>query len=172
MRRESRQSIARITGCSPTCSPCRWLLVTFRKAVGSQEASIAGWFKSFVVPSSVRMRSGRVQRPRVLPRDVAVLLKKLPGKAAAELEDRLKRMPAVGPTDAKVLGRAYDKQVDVCIARWDRGPELLISTKARLSSFGKNLFNRFEEAYGDAGNLCGRYPLAAVGFFLSRGPPS
>jgi hypothetical protein len=71
--------------------------------------------------------------------------------------------------DAKVLGRAYEKQVDVCIARWDRGPELLISTKAQLSSFGKNLPNRFEEAYGDAGNLRARYPLAAVGFlFVQR----
>jgi hypothetical protein len=65
-----------------------------------------------------------------------------------------------------VLGRAYDKQVDVCIARWDRGPELLISTKGQVSSFGKNLPNRFEEAYGDAGNLRSRYPLAAVGFFF------
>jgi hypothetical protein len=65
-----------------------------------------------------------------------------------------------------VLGRAYDKQVDVCVARWERGPELLISTKAQLSSFGKNLPNRFEEAYGDAGNLRARYPLASVGFFF------
>lgn len=31
---------------------------------------------------------------------------------------------------------------------------------------GKNLSNRFEEAYGDAGNLRSRYPLAAVGFFF------
>ncbi|ETJ04403.1 MAG: hypothetical protein Q605_AUC00688G0001, partial [Actinomyces urogenitalis DORA_12] len=31
-------------------------------------------------------------------------------------------------------------------------------------SFGNNLANRFEEAYGDAGNLRARYPLAAVGF--------
>jgi len=75
-------------------------------------------------------------------------------------------MPAVDPTDARVLGRAYDKQVDVCIARWDRGPELLLSTKAQVSSFAKNLPNRFEEADGDAANLRGRYPLAATGFFF------
>ena len=62
--------------------------------------------------------------------------------------------------------RAYEKQVDVVISRWDRGPEVLISTKAQLSSFGKNLPNRFEEFYGDAGNLRGRYPLAAVGYFF------
>lgn len=37
------------------------------------------------------------------------------------------------------------------------------------SSFRKNLSNRFEEAYGDAKNLRGRYPLAAMGFvFLLR----
>jgi hypothetical protein len=108
----------------------------------------------------------RPTRPRVLPRDVAVLLGKLPHKQADELRLRIEGMPAVGPSDAKVLGRAYDKQVDVCIARWDRGPELLLSTKAQVSSFAKNLPNRFEEAYGDAANLRGRYPLAAVGFFF------
>lgn len=108
----------------------------------------------------------RPSRPRVLPRDVALLLDRLPAKLAAEVRARLPALPAVAPTDARVLGRAYDKQVDVCIARWDRGPELLVSTKAQLSSFGKNLPNRFEEAYGDAGNLRARYPLAAVGFFF------
>lgn len=34
------------------------------------------------------------------------------------------------------------------------------------SSFRKNLANRFEEAYGDAKNLRGRYPLAAMGFLF------
>ena len=75
-------------------------------------------------------------------------------------------MASVAPVDARVLGRAYEKQVDVVIARWDRGPEVLISTKAQLSSFGKDLPNRFEESYGDAGNLRGRYRLAAVGYFF------
>lgn len=108
----------------------------------------------------------RASRPRVLPRDVAVLLQKLPKRVSDEVRSRLPGIAAVGPSDARVLGRAYDKQVDVGIARWDRGPELLVSTKAQLSSFGKNLSNRFEEAYGDASNLIGRYPLAAVGFFF------
>ncbi len=111
----------------------------------------------------------RPTRPRVLARDVAMLLEKLPRKLSEDVASRLPDLAAVGPVDAKVLGRAYEKQVDVCIARWDRGPELLISTKAQVSSFGKNLPNRFEEAYGDAGNLRGRYPLAAVGFlFVQR----
>jgi hypothetical protein len=108
----------------------------------------------------------RAVRPRVLPRDVAVLLERLPVKLAEEVRQRLANLPAVAPTDAKVLGRAYEKQVDVVIARWERGPELLISTKTQVSSFAKNLPNRFEEAYGDAGNLRGRYPLGAVGFFF------
>jgi hypothetical protein len=111
----------------------------------------------------------RAERPRVLPRDVAVLLDSLPKVLADEVRRRVAKLPAIAPTDARFLGRAYDKQVDVCIARWDRGPELLVSTKAQLSSFGKNLPNRFEEAYGDAANLRARYPLAAVGFlFVQR----
>ena len=105
----------------------------------------------------------------MLPHDVAELLARLPRSLAADVARRLEDLPSVAPTDARVLGRAYEKQVDVCVSRWDRGPELLISTKAQTSSFGKNLPNRFEEAYGDAGNLRGRYPLAAVGFlFVQR----
>lgn len=108
----------------------------------------------------------RATRPRIMPRDIAVLLEKLPRVLSEEVRAKLMAMPVVAPTDAKILGRAYDKQVDVAIARWDRGPELLLSTKTMVSSFGKNLSNRFEEAYGDAGNLRSRYPLAAVGFFF------
>lgn len=111
----------------------------------------------------------RERRPRVLPREIAILLERLPRALAAQVRESLPGIPAIGPVDAKVLGRAYEKQVDVCLARWDRGPELLISTKTMISSFGKNLPNRFEEAYGDAANLRSRYPLAAVGFcFVQR----
>lgn len=78
----------------------------------------------------------------MLPHDVAVLLEKLPAGPRAEVTRRLATLPAVAPVDPRVLGRAYEKQVDVVIARWDRGPELLISTKAQLSSFGRNLPNR------------------------------
>lgn len=108
----------------------------------------------------------RPQRPRILPRDLAVLLEKLPPALSSQVRERIESMPAVAPSDARFLGRAYEKQVDVAIARWERGPELLLSTKTQVSSFGKNLSNRFEEAYGDAGNLRSRYPLAAVGFFF------
>jgi len=138
----------------------------------SESGSFAGGIDAWV--ASEFRRAGfnadevwpRATRPRVLPRDLVVLLDKLPAAPRAELSRRLANLPAVAPVDARVLGRAYEKQVDVVIARWDRGPELLVSTKAQLSSFGKNLPNRFEEAYGDAGNLRGRYPLAAVGYFF------
>ncbi|WAC57553.1 hypothetical protein [Gordonia sp. SL306] len=108
----------------------------------------------------------RASRPRVLPRDIAVLMDKIPTQLRDELAKRLPTIPSVAPVDARILGQAYPKQVDVVIARWDRGPELLVSTKAQLSSFGKNLPNRFEESYGDASNLRGRYPLASVGYFF------
>lgn len=108
----------------------------------------------------------RATRPRILPRDVAAMLERLPADLRHAVNERLLQMPAVAPTDARILGRAYEKQVDVVISRWDRGPELLLSTKTQVSSFGKNLSNRFEEAYGDAGNLRSRYPLASVGFFF------
>lgn len=49
------------------------------------------------------------------------------------------------------------------MSSWQTGPELLLSTKSQSPSFGRNLPNRFEEAYGDAGNLRARWPLAAIG---------
>jgi hypothetical protein len=139
----------------------------------SHELRRAGFLDEEVWPRSAR--------PRVLPRDVAILIDQLvdhprgwPRRTASDLQislkDEVRRRvadtPSVTPTEAVILGRAYDKQVDVVIARWDRGPEVLISTKAQGASFGKNLPNRFEEAVGDAANLTSRYPLAAVGFFF------
>lgn len=149
-------------------------LLTLPVASGamSESGSFAGGIDSWIAQEFRRAGFSRDEvwpratRPRILPRDIAVLLEKLPTAQRLELRRRLENLPAVAPVDARVLGRAYEKQVDVVIARWDRGPELLVSTKAQLSSFGKNLPNRFEESYGDAGNLRGRYPLAAVGYFF------
>jgi len=138
----------------------------------SASGSLAGGVDSWLAHELRRAGFGadevwpRPTRPRILPRDVAVLLDKLPKQLAEQVRARVEKLPAVAPSDAHFLGRAYEKQVDVAIARWDRGPELLLSTKTQVSSFGKNLSNRFEEAYGDAGNLSSRYPLAAVGFFF------
>lgn len=108
----------------------------------------------------------RPERPRVLTKDLARLVNQSPKGLREELRARILQMPSVAPSDARFLGRAYEKQVDVAISSWARGPELMLSTKTQTSSFGKNLSNRFEEAYGDAGNLRGRYPLAATGFFF------
>lgn len=111
----------------------------------------------------------RLTKPRVLPRDLALYLDGLPRREQDLAWARVLRNKRVAPADAKVLGRAYVKQVDVLIAQWSRGPELLVSTKSMVSSFRNNLPNRFEEAYGDAKNLRGRYPLVALGFlFLLR----
>lgn len=108
----------------------------------------------------------RLQRPRVLPRELGLFVGGLPRRLREQVEPRLLAQPAIAPRDAKVLGRAYSKQVDVVIAQWSRGPELMVSTKSMVSSFGNNLKNRFEESYGDAKNLRARFPLAAIGFLF------
>ena len=112
----------------------------------------------------------RAQRPRVLTRELAQLVDRYvpaTGRAAiAEFLAQHSAAKALAPKDAKVLGRVYLKQADVVMAHWSRGAELLISTKSMLSSYGKNLRNRFEESYGDAANLRGRHPLCALGFLF------
>lgn len=111
----------------------------------------------------------RPEAPHVLPRELALFTRSVPLREREWVADRIRRTPKIAPSDARVLGRAYVKQVDVLIAQWARGPELLISTKSMVSSFRNNLANRFEEAYGDAKNLRGRFPLASMGFlFLLR----
>lgn len=121
----------------------------------------------------------RATRPRVLPRDVKLLVDRF---VPAADRDKLAAFLAnhgnaamIAPVDARVLGRVFTKQADVLIAHWARGVELLVSTKTMVSSYGNNLRNRFEESYGDAVNLRGRFPMAALGFlFAVRGniPPS
>lgn len=110
----------------------------------------------------------RPTRPRVLPREVALLIDSLPSSLADDVTRRLEtgRAGRAVSADASVLGRAYTKQVDVVISQWARGPEVLISTKRMDSSLANNAFNRIEESYGDAHNLRGRHPLAAIGYVL------
>jgi hypothetical protein len=108
----------------------------------------------------------RLTKPRVLPREVGLFVQGLPKKLRSDVEAQLVHNATVAPRDAKVLGRAYVKQVDVVIAQWSRGPKLMVSTKSMVSSFGNNLKNRFEESYGDAKNLRTRFPLAAIGFLF------
>lgn len=109
----------------------------------------------------------RPKHPRVLPASVAKLLEMLPKHEADPIRARIERTGAVSgvtSSSATILGKNYLKQVDVIIADWATGPELLISTKRMDSSYGKNAPNRVEESYGDAKNLRLRHPLAALGF--------
>ncbi|ARJ07558.1 hypothetical protein GCM10010988_39030 [Cnuibacter physcomitrellae] len=152
----------------------RLLAIPLSSDKGWQSGGLANGVDSWLAHELRRAGFGadevwpRASRPRIVPRDIAALLELLPKDLSSEIRRRLTGggFASIVPTDARILGRAYEKQVDVAIARWDRGPELMLSTKTMVSSFGKNLANRFEEAYGDAGNLRGRYPLAAVGFFF------
>jgi len=146
------------------------LTVPVHEGSGSQSGRLAKAIDAWV--AFELRRSGfdhdevwpRLTSPRVLPREVALFVRSLPANIRPAAEKCLLRNKGVGPSEARILGRAYAKQVDVLIAQWSRGPELLVSTKSMTSSFRKNLPNRFEEAYGDAKNLRGRYPLAAMGF--------
>lgn len=97
----------------------------------------------------------RNQPPQVLDPSIADLTSRLPESLARALQ---REMGNVGGTEARVRGAAYAKQVDVGMATWPSGPDLLISTKTMSGSFGKNWANRFEEAYGDIKNLKGRHP--------------
>lgn len=110
--------------------------------------------------------------PRVMPRDVRNFVDlALTKKLRKEVEERFDKPGArrALPAEAHVMGRAYSKQSDVVIASWAAGVEVLISTKTMLSSYQKNLRNRFEEGYGDAKNLRGRHPLASLGFLFIAG---
>ena len=105
----------------------------------------------------------RLHAPHVLDPAVIDFVNALSPSVA---EECCKALPRYARNKANVLGAAYRKQVDVGMSSWMTGPEILISTKTMMSSYGKNLANRFEEAYGDAKNLKGRHPLAALGFYF------
>lgn len=122
----------------------------------ASELRRAGFDESSVWP--------RLHMPRALDPSILDFIGALPASLAEKCCEQLpKRYKS---SQASILGSAYSKQVDVGLSSWLTGPEILISTKTMTSSFGKNLNNRFEEAYGDAKNLKGRHPLASVGFFF------
>ena len=61
----------------------------------------------------------RLTKPRVLSTDISTLIDVIrPKTLGAEIAQKVAALPSVGPTDAKFLGRAYVKQVDVAIASW------------------------------------------------------
>lgn len=112
----------------------------------------------------------RASHPRVIPTDITLLLEGLPRTTERpKLRARLEGANApkgVVSADANILGKNYVKQVDVVMSSWATGPEILISTKRMDGSYGKNAANRIEEANGDAKNLRGRHPMAALGFLF------
>ena len=105
----------------------------------------------------------RLHQPRTLDPALIALAHSAPGRLAVDFEKLLEK---AGTADANVQGAVYEKQIDVGMSSWLTGPEILISTKTMTREYGKNLKNRFEEAYGDAVNLRQRYPLASIGFFF------
>ncbi len=144
----------------------------------AHELRRAGFSKNAVWP--------RLRRPRVLPDDLSDLEEKIDGlNRLVDVEEELtgERMkPASirraikalgrslpGKSASYILGRFYEKQVDVVVSNWQHGPDVLVSTKTAFSSYANNRINRYEEALGEAPNLGDRYPLAAIGFaFLVR----
>lgn len=133
----------------------------------------------------------RARQPRVLPAELAEFEEQLQKvlsllaayetklKASGEgtylrpvaFRHAVKRLGGMlpGTGSAKILGRFYVKQVDVAVSAWQRGPDVLISTKTAFSSYLNNIPNRYEEAVGEATNLRDRHPMAAMGFaFLVR----
>lgn len=148
------------------------LAVPIGAGAGSESGRLAKSIDAWVAHELRRSGFGpdevwpRRQRPRVLPREVALFIEGLPKTQQDEARRQLAKNRRVAPNDARILGKAYVKQVDVVVAQWARGPELLVSTKSMVSSFRNNLPNRFEESYGDAKNLRGRYPLVALGFLF------
>lgn len=116
----------------------------------AQELRRAGFDEDVVWP--------RRTVPRVLSRDLVSVENALGKSVPPKLRSALK-----GSVEARVLGEFYEKQIDVLMAHWDRGAELMVSTKTQLGSYGKNLHNRFEEYVGDIRNLRGRFPMASMG---------
>lgn len=123
----------------------------------------------------------RTRQPRTLPADHRGLeaaideLLDAASEAQSELPERIRRALRVLEEQRSlsprtyILGDFYAKEVDVVIASWRRGPEVLVSTKSMFSSYRNNLRNRHEEAVGEVTTLRGRHPMAAMGFaFLAR----
>lgn len=123
----------------------------------------------------------RATAPRVVPTALTKLYRSFgqgTRDAAAEAQAIQNRLQGSSPpagnvaSRASILGKNYLKQVDVILTGWETGPEILVSTKRMDAALGKNAANRVEESYGDAKNLRGRHPLAALGFVYGLGAPA
>lgn len=111
----------------------------------------------------------RADIPRALPASVARAINGLP-KALRAAPATRRIQQTSGSAIATVFGEFFPKEVDVLVADWDRGVELMISTKSMIGSYSNNLKNRWEEFVGDLRNIRGRHPLAVLGvlFMVDR----
>jgi hypothetical protein len=104
----------------------------------------------------------RAAPPRVLPAAVARALGRL-SATARQSPAALAIAQTAGTSSPVIQGEFFPKNVDVLVADWDRGVELMVSTKSMTGSFNNNLNNRWEEFVGDVRNIRGRFPLATLG---------
>lgn len=66
--------------------------------------------------------------------------------------------------EAKLLGVAKDKNVDVAVIDPQNGPLLIIGARSQMSSIGKNVPGYFEGVIGDAMALEERFPMSTHGY--------
>ena len=66
--------------------------------------------------------------------------------------------------EAKLLGVAKDKSVDVAVIDPQNGPLLIIGARSQMSSIGKNVPGYFEGVIGDAMALEERFPMSTHGY--------
>lgn len=88
---------------------------------------------------------------------------------AEELESRLtpwarKSRSVYVKEEAKLLGVAKDKSVDVAVIDPQNGPLLIIGARSQMSSIGKNVPGYFEGVIGDAMALQERFPMSTHGY--------
>lgn len=104
----------------------------------------------------------RTEDPRVLPQEYVKALARLSSRDRSS--EAIRHLTAaIGQSRSNVQGAFFPKQIDVLVADWATGPELMISTKSMTGSFGKNLNNRWEEFVGDVRNMRAQFPMAALG---------
>lgn len=66
--------------------------------------------------------------------------------------------------EAKLLGVAKDKNVDVAVIDPQNGPLLIIGARSQMSSIGNNVPGYFEGVIGDAMALEERFPMSHQGW--------
>lgn len=96
-------------------------------------------------------------------------IKHLHRHLAEELDSRLTRWARKTrgvhvKKEAKLLGVAKDKSVDVAVIDPQNGPLLIIGARSQMSSVGKNVPGYFEGVIGDAMALQERFPMSTHGY--------